>query len=46
MYRVSYYISGSSVVVHKEFDSLESAIKFALEQPTNSVFEIKLYNNG
>jgi len=44
MYRVSYYNTGSNVVIHKEFDSLELAMKFSLEQPINSVFEIKLHN--
>ena len=46
MYRVSYYNTGSNVVIHKEFDSLELAMKFSLEQPINSVFEIKLHNEN
>jgi len=44
MYRLSYYMTGSNVVIHKEFDSLESAVNFSLEQEMNSVFEIKFYN--
>lgn len=42
MYRVSYYASGSKLVTHREFDSLQLAVDFSLEQPTNSVFEIRL----
>jgi len=42
MYRVSYLIPDSTIVVHRDFDSLELASKFALEQPKGSVFEIKL----
>jgi hypothetical protein len=42
MYRVSYLIPDSTIVVHRDFESLELASKFALEQPKGSVFEIKL----
>ena len=42
MYRVSYFIPESTIVVHRDFDSLELASDFALEQPKGSVFEIKL----
>jgi hypothetical protein len=42
MYRVSYFIPESTIVVHRDFESLELASKFALEQPKGSVFEIKL----
>jgi hypothetical protein len=42
MYRVSYCIPNSTIVVHREFDSLKLALDFASEQAENSVFEIKL----
>jgi hypothetical protein len=42
MYRVSYCIPNSTIVIHRDFDSLELASEFALEQPKGSVFEIKL----
>ena len=42
MYRVSYYIPDSKIIAHREFDTLKLAIDFSLNQPTNSVFEIKL----
>ena len=45
MYRVSYYINGSSAVSFKEFDNIAEAIDFSNKQPINSVLEIKLYDN-
>lgn len=42
MYRVSYYTTGSNLITHREFQSLTEAMNFAIQQPTNSVFEIKL----
>jgi hypothetical protein len=42
MYRVSYCVPNSTIVVHREFNSLKLASEFALEQAENSVFEIKL----
>ena len=42
MYRVSYYISGSKVIAHQEFDNLALAVNFSVNQPINSVLEIKL----
>jgi len=45
MYRVCYYINGSSAVSFKEFDTLADAVNFSNKQPIDSVLEIKLYDN-
>jgi hypothetical protein len=45
MYRVSYYINGTSAVSFREFDTLAEAVDFSNKQPINSVLEIKLYDN-
>ena len=45
MYRVCYYISGSSAVSFREFETLGEAVDFSNKQPINSVLEIKLYDN-
>jgi hypothetical protein len=45
MYRVSYYINGSSAVAFKEFDNFEEAMTFSLAQPKESILEIKQYDN-
>jgi hypothetical protein len=45
MYRVSYYINGTSAVSSREFDTLAEAVDFSNKQPINSVLEIKLYDN-
>ena len=42
MYRVSYCIPNSTIVVHREFNSLKLALDFASEQAENSVFEINV----
>jgi len=43
MYRVYFYINGSTAVAAKEFPSLKEATEFANDQPINSVLEIKHY---
>ena len=45
MYRVAYYVTGSTAVAFKEFDTLSQAIEFSNKQPTESVLEIKLYDD-
>ena len=45
MYRVSYYINGSSAVDFKEFESLQEATDFSIKQPINSIIEIKYYDD-
>jgi len=45
MYRVCYYMNGTSAVSFKEFDTLTDAVDFSNKQPINSVLEIKLYDN-
>ena len=45
MYRVCYYMNGTSAVSFKEFDTLGEAVEFSNNQPINSVLEIKLYDN-
>ena len=45
MYRVYYYFSANSQVVHKEFETLKEATEFANNQPIQSVLEIKQYDN-
>ena len=45
MYRVSYYMNGSTAVSFREFETLGEAVDFSNNQPINSVLEIKLYDN-
>jgi hypothetical protein len=45
MYRVSYYMNGSTGVSFREFETLGEAVDFSNKQPINSVLEIKLYDN-
>jgi len=45
MYRVSYYMNGSTGVSFREFATLSEAVDFSNKQPINSVLEIKLYDN-
>lgn len=44
MYRVAYYITGSSVAF-REFETFAEAIDFSNKQPINSVIEIKKYDD-
>lgn len=44
MYRVSYYINSSSAVAFKEYESFKEAIDFSINQPINSIIEIKHYD--
>ena len=43
MYKVSYYIGGGSMLAFKWFKTLAEATDFAIEQPRESILEIKLY---
>lgn len=45
MYRVSYYMNGSSAVAFKEFETFHEAMDFSIKQPINSIIEIKLYDD-
>jgi hypothetical protein len=45
MYRVDFYINGSTAVVAREFPDLKEATEFANKQPINSVLEIKQYDD-
>jgi hypothetical protein len=45
MYKVSYYLSGSTQVVFKWFKSLTEATTFANQRPIESVIEIKYYES-
>jgi hypothetical protein len=44
MYKVYYYINGSTAVAVREFNSLRDATEFANKQPIDSVLEIKQYD--
>lgn len=44
MYRVSYYMTGNTVAF-REFETFSEAIEFSNKQPTDSVIEIKQYDN-
>jgi hypothetical protein len=44
MYRVCYYINGSSSVAFKEYETLKEATDFSMKQPINSVLEIKQHD--
>jgi len=44
MYRVSYYMTGNTVAF-REFETFSEAIEFSNKQPTDSVIEIKKYDN-
>jgi hypothetical protein len=43
MYRVFFYLNGSSAVAAREFPELKEATEFANNQPINSILEIKHY---
>jgi len=45
MYRVCYYMNGTSTVAFKDYETLGEAVDFSINQPTNSVLEIKQYDN-
>jgi len=45
MYRVCYYMNGSSSVAFREYETLGEAVDFSINQPINSVLEIKQYDN-
>ena len=45
MYKVSYYLSGSTIK-YKLFKTLFEATLFSNSQPINSVIEIKLYEDS
>ncbi len=42
MYKVTYYIGGSSMIGTKFFPTLSEATYFSIEQPIESILEIKL----
>lgn len=44
MYRVHYLMNNLTAVVIKEFDSFREAVDFAIQQPENSILEIKHYD--
>ena len=43
MYKVTYYMGGSNLVVSKCFNTLSEATQFANKQPLNTVLEVKYY---
>ena len=43
MYKVTYYLGGSTQVVFKWFKTLTESTTFANQQPIESVLEIKYY---
>ena len=43
MYRVTYYMTGGSMVANREFETFAEAVEFANKQTINSVIEIKHY---
>jgi hypothetical protein len=43
MYKVTYYITGGTMVGFKWFETLSEATAFAISQPRESIMEIKLY---
>jgi hypothetical protein len=45
MYRVYFYINGSAAVAAREFPNLKEATEFAINQPIESVLEIKQYDD-
>ena len=45
MYKVTYYRTGSTAVDSKEFDTLKDAVEFSNKLPTESVLEIKQYDD-
>jgi hypothetical protein len=45
MYRVFFYINGSAAVAAREFPNLKEATEFAINQPIESVLEIKQYDD-
>ncbi len=45
MYRVSFLLNGTSGVAFQEFESLKEATDFANKQLTDSILEIKHYDN-
>ena len=45
MYRVTYLIQ-STAVRFKKFDTLKDCFDFSLKQPTNSILEIKYYEDS
>jgi hypothetical protein len=45
MYKVSYCLSGGALRF-KSFETLHEATVFANEQPTESVIEIRIYNDN
>jgi len=45
MYRVFFYINGSTAVAAQEFSNLKEATEFANNQPIESVLEIKHHDN-
>ena len=46
MYRVAYYGGGCYSVLFKEFKNSAEAFSFAMQLPTDSVLEIKYYENS
>ena len=46
MYKVSYYLTGTSRVLFRMFETLGEATKFSNSLPINSVLEIKLYTES
>ena len=46
MYKVSYYLNGSSTVSYKFFKTLFEATLFSNSSPINTVIEIKLHEDS
>ncbi len=44
MYRVCYYLNGTTTVAFKDYETLGEAVDFSINQPINSVLEIKHYD--
>ncbi len=44
MYKVSYYMTGSTFVSFREFETFKEAVEFSNAQPINSILEIKHYD--
>lgn len=45
MYKVTYYVTGGNMVSSRSFDTLSEAVDFSNKQPTESVIEIKHYDD-
>ena len=45
MYKVVYYMTGSTRVSSRWFDTFAEATQFSISLPIESVLEVKLYDN-